>query len=344
MSKDNQYPEVADHGFFPSDYHLPTQDFRAHQQFYPNKETIGTDEMLMSVLGTPFLGPPRREHVTCDLCGADDPFFLFEKEGFSYIRCNRCSLVYVTPRLRDHSQQQGKFYRDETGGDYEAAAEQDRRPRRMKSLIKMARSYLTYRRIGALLDVGCGFGAFLDAAKSVGWKVCGLEVASAPASIAARCHDVFNGYLSDTPYGSDSFDVVRLNSVIEHVSSPRALVRDIGRVLRPGGLLHISTPNVKSFSMVLQGAGWRYVCGQHHIYLFSPRTLARLMESEGFKIVRVSTRGIHFNHKNRRLGAHPLFLRKVTQQGVTYVEKLLNLALQKTLRGHRLRVWAERVA
>jgi 2-polyprenyl-3-methyl-5-hydroxy-6-metoxy-1,4-benzoquinol methylase len=282
------------------------------------------------------------EHVVCDLCGADDPAFWFEKEEFRYVRCRRCGLVYVTPRLQDHFQQQDKFYQAITGGDFEGAAKQDRRPRRLMSLLKIARSYLNYKRIGALLDVGCGFGIFLDAAKSVGWKAYGLEVASAPASIAARYHDVFKGPLPDAPYEPNSFDVVRLNNVLEHVSNPRALVRHIGRVLRPGGLLYISTPNFESFTLALQGAGWRYVCGQYHIYLFSPKTLLRLMEAEGFKVVRLSTRGIRLNHKDRRPGTHPLFLNRFTQQGMTYAEKGLNLAVRFTSRGHRLRVWAEK--
>jgi SAM-dependent methyltransferase len=260
MSDAIQHPRLPGSDTLPSNCDLPAQNYDIHQQYYPDTETLREYGILKSLLGTsPY--SPKWEHVACDLSGEDDPALWLEKAGFHYVRCLRCGLVYVTPRLRDHLLQQDQFYQIVTAGNLEAAAERDRNPRRMKSLIHMARSYLTYKRIGSLLDVGCGFGAFLEAAASIGWRVCGVEVASAPASIAARRHNIFYGSLSDAPYGPNSFDVVRLNNVIEHVLSPRALVCDIRRVLRPGGLLTISTPNVESFTAALQGMGWRYIQG-----------------------------------------------------------------------------------
>lgn len=289
--------------------------------------------------------PPRSsrwEHVACDLCGADDPALWLKKDGFHYVRCLRCGLVYVTPRLQDYLLQQDKIYQVVTGGNLEAAAEYDRNFRHMKSLTQAARSYLPYKRNGFLLDVGCSFGVFLEAAKSVGWKACGVEVASLPASIAARYHNVFRGYLSDAPYESDFFDVVRLNNVLEHVPSPRALVRDIERVLRPGGLLYISTPNVDSFSMALQRARWKYVGGQDHIYLMGLKTLRKLLETEGFEVVRLSTRGIQLTPEDRNLETLSLFLWKLSKRVLECSERVLDVAVRIALRGHRLRVWAEK--
>ena len=278
---------------------------------------------------------PRWEDVVCDLCGADDPASFLKKDEFHYVQCRRCGLVYVTPRLRNHSEQQEHSYQLATKANLEAVVELDRNSRRMKSLTRAARSYFPYKRNGILLDVGCGFGAFLEAAKSVGWKACGVEVASLPSSIAARFHDVFRGYLSDGPYEPNSFDVVRLNNVIEHAPSPRALVHDIKRVLRPGGLLYISTPNVDSFSMALQSERWNYIGGQNHIYLLGLKTLRRLLESEGFEVIRLVTRGIQLTHND-------LNSETLSKRVVRCAERVLNAAVRTTLRGHRLRVWAEK--
>jgi SAM-dependent methyltransferase len=338
-----QYPRVTGNGTLPSNCDLPGQNYGIHQQYYPGTEILGEHGILESLFETSSFSP-KWEHVACDLCGNDDPALWLEKDGFHYVRCLRCGLVYVTPRLRDHLLQQDKFYQVVTQGDLEAAAERDQNPRRMKSLILVARSYLTYKRMGSLLDVGCGFGAFLEAAASVGWRVCGVEVASVPASIAGRRHNVFHGSLSDAPYEPNSFDVVRLNNVIEHVLSPRALVCDIRRVLRPGGLFTISTPNVESFTAVFQGAGWRYVEGGHHIYLFGLRTIGRLLETEGFKVVWVSTPGIRLVDKNGSRELRPFFLRKLTGRAVKCAERTLDLAVRIALRGHRLRIRAEKAA
>jgi len=343
MSGGIKYLRVSGDRIPQSDYNPLRQDCYIDQQLYPDTEMLDKDEMLIrpSTLSS---GRPSREHVPCDLCGADDPAFLFEKETFHYVRCRRCELVYVTPRLRDHLQQQNNFYNVVTNGNVEAAAKWNRRPRRMRSLTRVARSYLTYKQTGVLLDVGCGFGTFLEAAESVGWKACGVEVASEPAFIAGRHHEVFHGFLSDAPYGPNAFDAVRLNNVIEHVSSPQAMLCDIRRVLRPGGLLHISTPNVGSFTAALLGAGWRYVQGENHIYLFGLKTLRRLLEAEGFKLMRVSTPGIRLRDRNGSRETQPFLVRKFTWRAVKCTEKVLNLAARITLRGHRLRVWAEKTA
>lgn len=338
-----RYPRVTGNSTLPSNCDLTSQNYGIHPQYDPGAEMLGEHGILESLLGASPRAP-RWEHVACDLCGEDDPSPWLEKDGFQYVRCHRCGLVYVTPRLRDHLLQQDKFYQIVTEGNLEVAVERDQNPRRMKSLIQVARSYLTYKHTGALLDVGCGFGAFLEAAAFVGWRVCGVEVASAPAFIAGRRHDVFYGSLSDASYEPNSFDVVRLNNVIEHVLSPRALVCDIRRVLRPGGLLAISTPNIESFTAALQGVGWRYVQGGHHIYLFGLRTIGKLLEAEGFKILSISTPGIRLIDKDGSRETRPFFLRKLTGRAVKCAERTLDLAARIALKGHRLRIRAERGA
>jgi len=214
----------------------------------------------------------------------------------------------------------------------------------MRSLTRAARCYLPYKRKGLLLDVGCGFGSFLEAAKSVGWSACGVEVAFAPASIAARYHDVFYGYLSDAPYEPDSFDVIRLNNVLEHVASPRALLQEIRRLIRPGGLFFISTPNVTSFTAALKGMKWRYVQGESHIYLFDLRTMERLLENAEFKVVSVSTPSICLIDRMGSREPRPFSLRNLTWRTVKGAERMLDVAARITLRGHRMRIMAEKAA
>ena len=341
MSNDFQYPNMSSQDIVLSD-NLTTGTERQYQSVIlpQHGDTLNGEAVHQSFRD--MLRLPRWEDVACDLCGVDDPALFLKNDGFHYVRCRRCGLVYVTPRLRNHAQQQNRFYQLTTQGNLEVLAELDRNSRRMKSLTQAACSYLPYKRTGILLDVGCSFGAFLEAAKSVGWKACGVEVASAPASIAARAHDVFHGYLSDAPYEPNSFDVVRLNNVIEHTSSPRALLRDIERVLRPGGLLYISTPNLDSFSFSLQRARWIYIGGQDHIYLLGLKTLRRLLENEGFEVIRLSTRGVQLIHKNKNLEGLLFFLWKRSKQAARCAERLLNAAVRATLRGHRMRVWAEK--
>lgn len=128
-----------------------------------------------------------RIHVTCDLCGADNPELLFVKDTFRHVRCSRCGMVYVTPRLRDVSGHQEIFYENYacSSGDYAEIASKDDRGSRKKRLIAEAESYRLYYKTGYILDIGCGFGGFLKAASEKGWlHPEGIEIAPQAAVYA----------------------------------------------------------------------------------------------------------------------------------------------------------------
>jgi 2-polyprenyl-3-methyl-5-hydroxy-6-metoxy-1,4-benzoquinol methylase len=146
---------------------------------------------------------------------------------------------------------------------------------RKRNLRREAAKYLIYRTSGHILDIGCGFGGFLMAAAEQGWQYPeGIEIAPQAAEYAAKDFAVRTQPLEKVHYEADSFDVVRANNVIEHLSSPKAMVRAVHRILRPGGLLAFSTPNFDSLSVKLWGRNWAYICGDHHVHLFGPRTLS----------------------------------------------------------------------
>jgi 2-polyprenyl-3-methyl-5-hydroxy-6-metoxy-1,4-benzoquinol methylase len=145
--------------------------------------------------------------------------------------------------------------------------------------------------------------------------------------------------LEELHYKTDYFDIVRAHNVIEHLPSPKAMVREVHRILRPGGLFAVSTPNFDSISLKLLGKDWPYICGDNHVYLFDPKALTRLLGEEGFRIIRMKSKGVHLNRKDHTNGAsHTLFSRMF---GVA--EKTLDLIIRRTLKGHRLNVWAEKI-
>lgn len=151
---------------------------------------------------------------------------------------------------------------------------------------------------GRLLDVGCGNGLFLEAASARGWEVAGVEL-SAPAAAEARRRvgeRVSLGTLEDAKFSEDAFDVVTLWEVIEHVPHPVRLLSEIRRVLRPGGMLLLSTPNADS--LFHRGARWSYLLtlGQWsfparriyfsgHLFYFTGQTLTAALSKAGFSEV-----------------------------------------------------------
>jgi SAM-dependent methyltransferase len=288
----------------------------------------------------------QRVHVACDLCGTDDPGLLFEKETFRYVRCRRCGLVYVTPRLQAIIERQKEFYEglaDYSGGFGKLVAK-EYSGHRSKKLRAEAVKYLRYHITGHILDIGCGLGGFLRAASEQGWQHPeGIEIAPQAAGYVGRFFPVRTEPIEEVHYEANRFDVVRLNNVIEHLSSPKAVVRAVHRILRPGGLFAFSTPNFDSLSVAIWGREWLYFGGDDHIYLFGPKTLTRLLEDSGFRAVRVRTKGVHLALKNHIDDTPGTSLWHLPVSVSTVAERALDLIIRLTLKGHRLKIWAEKV-
>lgn len=78
-------------------------------------------------------------------------------------------------------------------------------------------------------------------------------------------------------------------SVIEHLADPRALLKEIHRILRPGGILAVSTPNIRSIGWYLLKENWGAIEPKVHLNLFTPRSLELLLRATGFKKALIET-------------------------------------------------------
>jgi 2-polyprenyl-3-methyl-5-hydroxy-6-metoxy-1,4-benzoquinol methylase len=138
-----------------------------------------------------------------------------------------------------------------------------------------------------LLDVGFGDGAFLDRARSAGWQVTGVDPDPVTVDAARRRGlDVREGILDVLYDGLGPFDVVTLSHVIEHVHDPRAFVRRIRALLKPGGIVWIETPNLEGSGHRRFGAAWRGLEPPRHLVLFGWDSLEALLREAGFAALR----------------------------------------------------------
>jgi SAM-dependent methyltransferase len=152
--------------------------------------------------------------------------------------------------------------------------------------------FARYRRTNRLLDIGCGAGSILRAARRAGWDAEGLEV-SRPAAEHARAEGfrVFCGELAEAEYPDAAFDVVTASEVLEHLTDPLPLLEEAARILRPGGLFWATTPHGRGLSARVLGTQWSAVCPPEHLQLFSLGGARRAVERAGFRRVSVKTRG-----------------------------------------------------
>ena len=152
---------------------------------------------------------------------------------------------------------------------------------------------------GRVLDIGCAFGFFLDVASENGWETYGVEISEYAARHIGDRHNVSIGELSEAKFPDNSFDLITLWDVIEHVANPPELLAESHRILKEDGLLFVNLPNKDDLFLKVKSTLYRLMGGRairlrghftHHIYYFSPRTIERLLSQCGFRIVKMELR------------------------------------------------------
>lgn len=145
-----------------------------------------------------------------------------------------------------------------------------------------------------VLDVGCSSGYLSAPLAAAGARVVGVEL-DPEAAEAARtfCHEVVVGDVEslELPFPPASFDAIVCGDLVEHLRDPQAALARLRPLLRPGGRLVLSTPNVANWAMRLSllAGRWRYtergILDRTHAHLFTRKTLAETVENAGYRVV-----------------------------------------------------------
>lgn len=235
------------------------------------------------------------ETVPCNACGSDQAEVILigrdrvynHPERFQLVRCSQCHLVYLNPR--PDPQEIGTYYPKQ----YQQAL-RDTYTGERKGVSRVGLKVGLRRRTpplvpgGRLLDIGCGGGHYLQCMKELGWAVQGIEFDEAQAAHAREqlSADVRAGTAESTLDGlpSEHFDVVTLWHVLEHLHNPTLVLREVHRVLKPGGRIMVEVPNFQSIDRVLFKSYWYPLELPRHLYHFGPRTLRALLGQCGFEV------------------------------------------------------------
>lgn len=140
-----------------------------------------------------------------------------------------------------------------------------------------------------LLDVGCATGQLLQVAKHSNWSVSGVEPSKWATQVArTKGLAIVQGTLDQAKFKPQSFDVITCVDVVEHVISPKHLVRQMVQLLKPGGLLCIVTPSIDSLVARVLRENWWHI-RPDHIYYFTKKSLSNLLISNGLHIEKMTS-------------------------------------------------------
>lgn len=228
------------------------------------------------------------------LVGTD---FLFESTSktFTLYSCEACRCLFLHPM--PDSREIERFY----PADYWWNARRSGGLKKLESVYrKLAlRDHIAFITKAAgnrgvdVLDVGCGSGTLLGLLKHRGFGVTGLDFSAEAAAIAKAENgvDVAVGTLEEAHFPAESFDVVTLFHVMEHVTNPRLVLAQVSRVLKPNGVAILQVPNIESWQFKIFGARWYGLDIPRHVIDYSRNSMLKLLADSGFVVNRIR----HFN-------------------------------------------------
>lgn len=240
-----------------------------------------------------------RLDVPCVACGEARSKYQFDKNRFAYSLCEACGTLFQSPRPSIDSFE--KFYRQSASSKYwaevffpavaEVRREKIFRPR-VDRLVRLCHE--RGKSIESLIDVGAGYGIFLDEWRRQFPKVKALAVEPSE-SLVRECRqkglEVVEAIAENVVGHDNSADLVVCFEVLEHVYEPLSFVLHLKKLARPGGLVFISTLGIDGFDLQVLGDKSSQISPPHHINFLSVMGFEQLFKRAGLVDVTVTTPG-----------------------------------------------------
>jgi len=229
--------------------------------------------------------------------------------AYEFRRCNRCGLIYHHPEpeeaeLKERYTNYGKY----SDSNYMSKQMKEAK-RRNQAKARQLYRYLKIEK-PKLLEVGCSSGILLNHFMDFRYDCFGVEVDPASSSVA-RKHlgndRVFTGFLGDSPFLDESFDLVICKQTIEHVPNPFELLLQMNRALKMNRILYLDTPNFGGPSFRLLKDKWKNVLPGDHISMFTPETLEHFIEEAGFDLLKRRSGSFSYNCRRNADGGYRVY-------------------------------------
>jgi len=229
------------------------------------------------------------EMTPCPVCRSSDMFALHTFEPFKVVSCRNCGLIYLNPRMKESAMmkvyQENEYFSDSGDSGYQyvnyASQEESMRMTFRRFLKELKKFGITS---GRLLELGCGYGYFLDEAKHCFSYLAGTELSQDAGDNARKISgaDVYIGDVSSLPNELCGFDLIVSINVIEHIYSPAEFILSLKKRLREGGRILIATPDIGSIWYKIMQRRWSSFKIPEHVVYYTKNTLTSLLLRAGF--------------------------------------------------------------
>jgi 2-polyprenyl-3-methyl-5-hydroxy-6-metoxy-1,4-benzoquinol methylase len=254
----------------------------------------------------------------CPACEANEPKPELDKDHMSIVRCAACGFVYTNP-IFDEDHYQEIYASPEYQTIVESLGFESHEYRRVRfgdERVRIMREHLRTPADATVryADVGCSTGFVVEAAAAAGWRATGIDLNPSAIEFGrSRGLDLRVGDLGairdDAP-----FDAISLFDVLEHLTEPRSVVREVRELLAPDGIVFVYVPNYDSASRLLLGSEAHFIWPTHHLNYFTPHSAADFMQRLGFETELVVTEGLDLEDylwTRERDGANTEELRRI---------------------------------
>jgi 2-polyprenyl-3-methyl-5-hydroxy-6-metoxy-1,4-benzoquinol methylase len=235
-----------------------------------------------------------KSEIKCLNCGSDSLLWGIKKE-YKMFECSSCGLIFMYPLPNPDSVYNEDYFSGATEGFGYVDYDKDKEPM-VKTFNKYLDLFAKYGKSkGSLFDVGAATGFFMNIAKSRGYEVSGVEISDYAASLGRKKGlDVKTGVVANIDIPKNSFDVVTMFDVVEHMTDPFGDLMKIKSFLKQDGLLVVNAPNGKSLMSRILKTKWHMVLPPEHIFYFSPDNLGEFLKKNGFEVLYSGTIGKRF--------------------------------------------------
>lgn len=222
----------------------------------------------------------------CPICLSKDQITLrFKKNDYRIYQCCDCRGLFVHPQPeeKDLLDIYSKEY-FQRGNKYKpVGANPCRDPNYHNDLAKL-NLIKKHKTSGRLLDVGCAMGGFLKVARDQGFDVNGVEVSQYATEYVKNNLgiEVSNCPLPSAGLSEESFDVITLWDVIEHLSDPHPTLAAANKLLRRDGILLLSTGDVSSLLARIMGSHWHLLTPPQHLFFYMPQSMEKVLKPHRF--------------------------------------------------------------